>query len=175
MASTKFLCGRFAPLPATHSELWYPRCTKPGQGARMSQPSGHQVCSHRCDLPVPVELDPVGLCVYHFTSSVEHTCSEMHRQIALRGATAERQAEVGTYIGECSLLLARVGGNLRLSYELKRRLLCTFLSLMNLRENLERAASSRVPERPIQGSSSASGGPLVPDRVHSALNAGLHS
>ena len=141
----------------------------------MSQPTGHQVCSHRCDLPVPVELDPVGLCVYHFTSSVEHTCSEMHRQIALRGATAERQAEVGTYIGECSLLLARVGGNLRLSYELKRRLLCTFLSLMNLRENLERAAGSRVPERPIQGSSSAAGGPLVPDRVHSELNADLHS
>lgn len=117
----------------------------------------------------------MGLCVYHFTSSVEQTCSEIHRQIALRGATAERQAEVGMYIDECSLLLARVTGNLCLSYELKRRILCTFLSLMNLRENLERAASSRVPERPIQGSSSASGGPLVQDGVNPELNAGLHS
>jgi hypothetical protein len=122
-----------------------------------------------------VELDPVGLCVYHFTSNVEKTCSEIHRQIVLRGATAERQAEVGKYIGECSLLLARVSSNLCLSDELKRRILCTFLSLMNLRENLERAASSRAPERPIQGLSSASGGTLLPERVNPELNAGLHS
>jgi hypothetical protein len=141
----------------------------------MSKPRGHQVCSHRCDLPVPVELDTSGLCVYHFTSSVEKTCSETHRQIALRGATPERQAEVGKYIGECSLLLARVSSNLCLSDELKRRILCTFLSLMNLRENLERTASTRAPERPIQGSSSASGGALVPDWANSELNAGLHS
>jgi hypothetical protein len=33
-----------------------------------------------------------------------------------------------------------------LSDELKRRILCTLLSLMNLRENLERAATSRMPE-----------------------------
>lgn len=141
----------------------------------MSQPRGHQVCSHRCDLPVPVELDPVGLCVYHFTSTVEKSCSEIHRQIALRGATAERQTEVGMYIGACSLLLARVSGNLCLSDELKRRVLCTFLSLMNLRENLERVALSRFPERPIQGSNSASGEALVPAWVSSELNAGLHS
>jgi hypothetical protein len=132
----------------------------------MSKPSGHQVCTHSCDLPVPVELDPVGLCVYHFTSSVEQTCSEMHRQIALRGATAERQAEVGMYIGECSLLLARVGGNLRLSYELKRRLLCTFLSLMNLRENLERAASSRVPEFRSSGTGLASAPVVLQESSH---------
>jgi hypothetical protein len=112
----------------------------------MGKSRGHQVCSHRCDLPVPEELDPVRLCVYHFTSSVEKTCSEIHRQIVLRGATAERQAEVGKYIGESSQLLARVSSNLCLSDELKRRILCTFLSLMNLRENLERAACSRVPE-----------------------------
>jgi hypothetical protein len=122
----------------------------------MTKPNSHQVCSHRCDLPVPVELDPVGLCVYHFTSSVERTCSEIHRQIVLRGATAERQAEVGKYIGECSLLLARVSSNLCLSDELKRRILCTLLSLMNLRENLERAASTRVPELRSSGTGLAS-------------------
>ncbi len=112
----------------------------------MSKRTGHQVCSHCCDLLVPVELDPVGLCVYHFTSNVEKTCSVIHRQIVLRGAAAERQAEVGKYIGESSLLLARVSSNLCLSDGLKRRMLCALLALMNLRENLERAASSRVPE-----------------------------
>jgi hypothetical protein len=132
----------------------------------MSTPRGHQVCSQRCDLPVPVELDPVGLCVYHFTSNVEKTCSEIHRQIVLRGTTAERHAEVGMYIGECSLLLARVSGNLCLSYELKRRILCTFLSLMNLRENLERAASSRVPELRSSGTGLASAPVVLQESSH---------
>lgn len=122
----------------------------------MSKQRSHQVCSHRCDLPVPVELDPAGLCVYHFTSSVEKTCSEIHRQIVLRGASAERQAEVGRYIGESSQLLARVSSNLCLSDELKRRILCTLLSLMNLRENLERAATSRAPELRSSGTEVAS-------------------
>jgi hypothetical protein len=141
----------------------------------MNKARGRQTCSRYCNLPVPVELDPLGLCVYHFTSSVEQTCSEIHRQIALRGATAERQAEVGMYIGECSLLLARVSSNLCLSDELKRRILCTFLSLMNLRENLERAARSRVPELQIQGSCSDSGESLVPAWFNSELNADLRS
>jgi hypothetical protein len=36
----------------------------------------------------------------------------MHRQLALRQATVERQAEVATYMGKCALLLARVASNL---------------------------------------------------------------
>lgn len=70
----------------------------------------------------------------------------MHRQVALRKATAERRAEMATYVSECALLLARVTSNLCLSDDLKRRILCTFLSLMNLKENLERAPSGHVPE-----------------------------
>jgi hypothetical protein len=100
---------------------------------------------------VPAELKPVGFCVSHFTLSVERTCDEMHRQIALRQANAARRAEVATYMGECALLLARVASNLCLSDDLRRRMLSTFLSLMNLRENLERAASC-VPElQPSEG------------------------
>ena len=94
----------------------------------------------------------MGLCVSHFTLSVERTCDEMHRQIALRQADVERQAEVATYMGECALLLARVASNLCLSDDLRRRMLSTFLSLMNLRENLERATSCWVPElQPREG------------------------
>jgi len=52
-------------------------------------------------------------------------------QIALRTATAQRRAEMATYVSECALLLARVTSNLCLSDDLKRRILCTFLSLMN--------------------------------------------
>ncbi len=107
----------------------------------MSEPAQSSPCMFGCTAPVPLELAPEHLCVLHFTLSVEQACAEMHRQIALRGATAERQAEIAIYLGECALLLARVTSNLRLSDELKRRILSTFLSLMNLRENLDRAAS----------------------------------
>jgi hypothetical protein len=55
---------------------------------------------------VPAELKSVDLCVSHFTFSVERTRDEMHRQLALRQATVERQAEVATYMGKCALLLA---------------------------------------------------------------------
>ncbi len=107
-------------------------------------------CEHHgnfspCTAPVPVELESAGLCVYHFTMEVEQTCAELHRQIALGVATAERQVQVATYIRECSLQLAFVTSNSCLSDDLKRRVLSTFLSLMNLRENLERASGHCGP------------------------------
>jgi hypothetical protein len=89
----------------------------------------------------------VGLCVYHFTWSVEEACAEMHRQVALRKATAERREEIATYVSQSSFLLARITSNLCLSDDLKRRILCTFLSLMNLKENLERTPLGNAFER----------------------------
>ena len=112
----------------------------------MGKPSELRACIPRCKLPVPTELDSVGLCVYHFTWSVEEACAEMHRQIALRQTTVERRTEMATYVSESALLLARITSHLCLSDDLKRRILCTFVSLMNLRENLERAPSSHASE-----------------------------
>ena len=119
------------------------------QSAWMGKFSEYRACIPRCKLPVPAELDSVGLCVYHFTWSVEEACAEMHRQVALRKATVERLAEMAAYVSECALLLARVSSNLCLSDDLKRRILCAFLSLMNLRENLERVPSGHAPEIPL--------------------------
>jgi hypothetical protein len=112
----------------------------------MGKPNEYRACIPRCKLPVPTELDSVGLCVYHFTWSVEEACAEMHRQVALRKATIERSAEMANYVSQCALLLARITSNLCLSDDLKRRILCTFLSLMNLRENLERAPGGHAPD-----------------------------
>jgi hypothetical protein len=112
----------------------------------MGKPGEHRSCIPRCKLPVPAELHSVGLCVYHFTWSVEEACAEMHRQVALRKATADRRVEMATYVRECALLLACVTSNLCLSDDLKRRILCTFLSLMNLKENLERAPGGHAPQ-----------------------------
>lgn len=110
----------------------------------------HQGPSSRCNLLVPAELESVGLCVLHFTTKIELHCADLHRQIALRGATPERRSETAVYIGECTQLLARISSGLCLSDELKRRVLSTFLSLMNLREKIERAEAypePRIPRR----------------------------
>ena len=103
-----------------------------------SQPSP---CRLGCTSRVPAQLATESLCVLHFTLSIERNCAEMHRQIALGEETAKRRAEVAIYIDESALLLARLTSNLCLRDDLKRRVLSTFLSLMNLRENLERATS----------------------------------
>ena len=112
----------------------------------------HCVRIPECEVSVPAELGSVGLCVSHFTWSVENTCAEMHREIALCKVTSERGAEVATYINECALLLARVISSRRLSDDLKKRILCSFVSLMNLREILDRAGSNHTELRhPMSG------------------------
>ena len=111
----------------------------------MTAPCAHQSSVSRCNVLVPSELDSVGLCVLHFTTKIEQNCAELHRQIALRGATPERRSEVAAYIGECALQLARVSSNLCLTDELKRRVLSALHTLMNLREKIERADSYPEP------------------------------
>lgn len=141
----------------------------------MGKPGEHRSCIPRCKLPVPAELDSVGLCIYHFTWSVEEACAEMHRQVALRKATVERRVEMATYIRECALLLARITSNLCLSDDLKRRILCTFLSLMNLKENLERAPSGHAPELPVPAAALFPTPAVVTDWLNSESNAHLRS
>jgi hypothetical protein len=113
----------------------------------MSEPIRKRSCVPHCTASVPQELDSTGLCVSHFTFNVERACAEMHRQIAMRGMPPDRQAEIAVYLAECALLLARVASSLSLSDVLKRRVLSTFLSLMNLRETLERSARGAPPMR----------------------------
>jgi len=114
----------------------------------MSKLTEHRSCTAQCNKPVPVELHAAGLCVSHFTFNVEKACADMHRQIAMCGVSAERQTEITLYLVECSAMLAHVTSTLSLSDQLKRRVLSTFLCLMNLRETLER--SSSVGASPIR-------------------------
>ena len=81
----------------------------------------------------------------------------MHREIVLRGVDGERQAAVASYIRENAQLLARVSSNLRLSDDLKRRILSSFLCLMNLREKLDRVCSVRLVERRLSGLAAVAG------------------
>ena len=94
-----------------------------------------------CKHDVPAALAEHKLCVQHFTLSLEAGCAEMRRETALGNTSRERQREIMTFITENGERLARVAtSGLHMTDDLKARVLSTFLTLMNLRENLDRAA-----------------------------------
>lgn len=100
------------------------------------------ICSAtECKFTVPAPLESEKVCVLHFTLAIEQTCGDMRRETVLGLAPRERQLEIIKYITERGDLLARTAtGGLSLPDEIKARILNTFLTLMNLRENLDRAA-----------------------------------
>ena len=94
-----------------------------------------------CKNDVPPTLEPEKFCVLHFTREIERACAEMRRETVLGMAARARQLEIIQYISGRGELLARVTtSGLHLTDELKGRALSTFLTLINLRENLDRAA-----------------------------------
>ena len=93
-----------------------------------------------CKNDAPSALAEQKLCVLHFTLSLEAGCAEMRRETALGNASQERQREIMRFITEHGERLARVAtSGLHLTDDLKARILSTFLTLMNLRENLDRS------------------------------------
>jgi hypothetical protein len=94
-----------------------------------------------CKNDSPTALADQQLCVLHFTLSLEAGCAAMRRETALGNAPHERQREILHFISENGEKLARVAtSGLHLTDDLKARILSTFLTLMNLRENLDRAS-----------------------------------
>jgi hypothetical protein len=93
-----------------------------------------------CKGDAPPALSEQRLCVLHFTLSLEASCAAMRRETALGNAPQVRQREILQFITEHGERLARVAtSGLHLTDDLKARILSTFLTLMNLRENLDRA------------------------------------
>ena len=103
-----------------------------------------------CKSSVPAQLESERLCVLHFTLKIEDACAEMRRETAVATASHERQVEIIGYIADHGETLARVAtSGLHLPNEMKARILSTFLTLMNLRENLDRAAGREPPSRHV--------------------------
>lgn len=97
-----------------------------------------------CKSEVPAALEAEQLCLHHFMVSVEQACTQMRRETVLGRAPHVRQVEIIRYVAEHGEMLARVAtSGLHLPDEVKARVLNTFLTLMNLRENLDRAALRR--------------------------------
>jgi hypothetical protein len=97
---------------------------------------------------VPSEIESEGYCLLHFTLRLEQKCNDLRRETVSGQATAERNAEILLFISENGEMLARVAtSGLHMADELKARVLSTFLTLMNLRESLDRAALRMVPTR----------------------------
>lgn len=130
--STKMIAGFSAlrMLPISNQAFW-----------AMSQNCHIAGCKH----DVPAALAELKLCILHFTLSLEASCAEMRRETALGNTPQERQREIMKFITGNGESLARVAtSGLHLTDDLKARVLSTFLTLMNLRENLDRA-SMRTP------------------------------
>jgi len=107
----------------------------------MNEPCHIAGCKHE----TPAALADQKLCVLHFTLSLETSCAEMRRETALGNTPQDRQRDIMRFITENGERLARVAtSGLHLTDDLKARVLSTFLTLMNLRENLDRA-SMRTP------------------------------
>jgi hypothetical protein len=100
-----------------------------------------------CKAFVPADLAQEIFCPLHFTVSVEQKCADLRRETVGGAPDEGRRAEIVRYLGEAGQTLARVAtGNHRLPDELKARILNTFLTLMNLRENMERAVARQKPK-----------------------------
>src|SRR5262249_35395131 len=92
----------------------------------------------RCKNDSPSALAEQKMCVLHFTLALETSYGEMRRETALGNAPQERQREIMRFITEHGERLARVAtSGLHLTDDLKARILSTFLTLMNLRENID--------------------------------------
>jgi len=105
-----------------------------------------------CKTRVPQELEAEKRCVLHFTLELEQACMLMRRETAVGTCTRERFSEMRQYIVEHGAQLARLAtGSTGLTDETKARVLSTFLTLMNSRENIERIAARQDAERRIAG------------------------
>ncbi|MGA2510654.1 MAG: hypothetical protein ABSG27_10510 [Candidatus Acidiferrales bacterium] len=88
----------------------------------------------------------------HFTLFIEQECAEMRRETALGNAKHERQVEFMQKISERGETLVRVAtSGFPMSDELKARILSTLLTLMNCRENMDRAAMRQSALRRFVG------------------------
>lgn len=110
-------------------------------------------CSAKgCKAAVPTALAEEHLCILHYTLFIEQECAEIRRETALGNASHERQVEFIKKIGHRGESLVEIAtGGYTMSDEMKARILSTLLTLMNCRENMDRAAMRQSALRRFVG------------------------
>ena len=111
------------------------------------------VCSAKgCKAGVPAELAEDHMCVLHFTLFVEQECTEMRRAAAFSEPRDARQAEFFEKIaGRGERLIHVATSGFPMTDEIKARILSTLLTLMNCRENINRAVMRQSDVRRFAG------------------------
>jgi hypothetical protein len=92
------------------------------------------------------------MCILHFILFIEQECAEMRRQTSLGPADPDRQVEFMQKIalrGESLVRTATSG--FPMTDEIKARILSTLLTLMNCRENMDRAVMRQSALRRFAG------------------------
>lgn len=88
----------------------------------------------------------------HFTLFIEQECAEIRRETALGVTSHERQIAFADKIAQRGESLVHIAtGGFTMSDELKARILSTLLTLMNCRENMDRAAMRQSALRRFVG------------------------
>jgi hypothetical protein len=92
------------------------------------------------------------MCILHFTLFVEQECAEVRRETALGNASHDRYVEFMRKIANRGEVLVKVAtSGFPMSDEIKARILSTLLTLMNCRENMDRAAMRQSAARRFAG------------------------
>lgn len=97
-------------------------------------------CSMKmCKAPVAPELEAEGVCIAHFALAIEDACADFRRQTAQRNFGPDCCRQITEYVAARGQLLARVAtSGQRIADDVKMRILNSLLSLINLRETLDR-------------------------------------
>jgi hypothetical protein len=110
-------------------------------------------CSAKgCKGAIPTILAAERLCILHYTLFIEQECAEIRRETALGNASHDRQVEFIQKIAKRGESLVQIAtGGYTMSDEMKARILSTLLTLMNCRENMDRAAMRQSALRRFVG------------------------
>jgi hypothetical protein len=101
---------------------------------------------------VPAGLAAEKKCILHFTLFIEQECAEMRRETALGNAPHERHKVFMETIASRGGTLVQVAtSGFPMTDEIKARILSTLLTLMNCRENMDRAAMRQSSLRRFAG------------------------
>lgn len=103
-------------------------------------------------MSAPAGMATEHLCVLHFTLFIEQECAEIRRAMAIGGVPHEKQVEYMQKISDRGAAMVGVAtSGFPMSDELKARILSTLLTLMNCRENIDRAAMRHAALRRFAG------------------------